>query len=82
LFTPRGIAFLGGNLLVASTFDNTISEFTPSGVPINLSFISEGLSGPEDIVVVPQGVPDSAPGPVVFGAVVLAIHFLRRRIVV
>jgi hypothetical protein len=62
-FGPRGIAFLGGNLLVADVFGNQVGEFTPSGVEVDFGNplpIVEGLSGPENIAVVPASVPDAS----------------------
>ena len=78
---PRGVAFVGGNVLVSLTFGDAISLFTISGDPINETFVNQGLSGPEHIVVAGE-VSETGPGPFVFAAVLLSMHFLGRRIVV
>jgi hypothetical protein len=68
-------------MFVAETFENFISKFDPStGELIFDGFIRDGLNGPGHIVV--AGVPESGPGLLLFGAVLLSMHFLRRRIVV
>jgi hypothetical protein len=78
---PRGIAFVGGNMRVAESFANHINKYDPVTLElIDIDFISDGLSGPEHIAV--AGVPESGPGLLLFGAILLSLHFLRRRIVV
>ncbi len=74
---PRGIAFFRENLLLAN--GNFIEEITPSGQLIPGGFV-EGL--PLGILeqVVVGGVPDTGPGVLLFGVVLLSLHFFRRRI--
>lgn len=76
---PRGIAFFGGNVLIASLGEDRINAFPLPAGPPNFGFIlNQGLSGPEHIAI---ATPESGPGLFVFGAVLLAMHFVRRRIV-